>query len=65
LTSSKFNQTKIIIFDDQRPSIVIWARAVLRDPDAAKYISGIGLHWHGGLHRLKSFRGSNSSGFME
>ncbi|CAG7835904.1 unnamed protein product [Allacma fusca] len=50
LASSKFNQTKIIILDDQRPLIVIWARAVLRDPDAAKYISGIGLHWYGDIY---------------
>merc|ERR1712136_259840 len=32
--------------DDQRAYLTDWVKVVLNDTDAAKYISGIGLHWY-------------------
>ena len=36
---------KLMMLDDQRAYLPDWVKTVLSDPDAAKYISGIGLHW--------------------
>jgi glucosylceramidase len=46
ITASQNKDTKIIILDDQRAFIVSWANTVLSDPEAAKYVSGIGVHWY-------------------
>ena len=37
---------KIIMLDDQRIFLKSWAETILRDPAAAKYVSGIGVHWY-------------------
>eukprot|EP00949_MAST-11_sp_MAST-11-sp1_P003135 g3135.t1 len=37
---------KLMMLDDQRIHLPDWADTVLGDPDAAKYVSGIGLHWY-------------------
>ena len=36
---------KLMMLDDQRAYLPDWVKTILSDPDAAKYISGIGLHW--------------------
>ena len=35
---------KLMILDDQRLFLPTWVEKVLNDPDAAKYVSGIGIH---------------------
>ena len=37
---------KVMILDDQRVFLPTWVENVLSDPDAAKYVSGIGVHWY-------------------
>jgi len=37
---------KIIVWDHNRDLIVQRAQAILSDPDAAKYVWGIGFHWY-------------------
>uniref|UniRef100_A0A915Q653 Glucosylceramidase n=1 Tax=Setaria digitata TaxID=48799 RepID=A0A915Q653_9BILA len=36
----------LIIMDDQRSQLPIWADVVLKDKEAAQYVSGIGVHWY-------------------
>jgi glucosylceramidase len=38
--------TKIIVWDHNRDLIVHRARTILDDPDAARYVWGIGFHWY-------------------
>ncbi len=40
------NTTDLMIFDDQRTQILHWAEIILKDKDAAKYISGTAFHWY-------------------
>ncbi|KAK7115931.1 lysosomal acid glucosylceramidase-like [Littorina saxatilis] len=42
-----FQNVKIMIMDDQRNSLPHWPSVVLKDPEAAKYVSGIAVHWYG------------------
>ncbi|CAG7833437.1 unnamed protein product [Allacma fusca] len=49
IETSDHKDTKIIIVDDQRAFIVSWSNTILNDPDAAKYVSGIGVHWYADL----------------
>jgi len=35
-----------MIFDDQRTQILRWAETILKDKDAAKYVSGTAFHWY-------------------
>ena len=37
---------KIMMLDDQRLFLPQWADVILSDKDAAKYVSGIGVHWY-------------------
>jgi glucosylceramidase len=46
IKGSKFNSTKILMMDDQRFSVVVWSQIILGDPESAKYVDGIGLHWY-------------------
>ncbi|KAK6112401.1 O-Glycosyl hydrolase 30 family protein [Brugia pahangi] len=36
----------LMIMDDQRTQLPIWADVVLKDMEAAQYISGIAVHWY-------------------
>ncbi|CAD6193573.1 unnamed protein product [Caenorhabditis auriculariae] len=36
----------VIINDDNRNNLPDWANQILSDPDAAKYVLGIGVHWY-------------------
>ena len=40
------NTTDLMIFDDQRSKIHLWAETILKDKDAAKYVSGTAFHWY-------------------
>ena len=37
---------ELMILDDQRVHLPDWADTVLGDPEAAKYVQGIGVHWY-------------------
>ena len=46
LVQSGFKDVKLMILDDQRVFLPFWAETVLHDSDAAKYVSGIAVHWY-------------------
>ncbi|KAG1703668.1 Glucosylceramidase [Nymphon striatum] len=46
LNASKLSQVKLMILDDQRLFIPYWAKVILSDAEAKKYISGIAVHWY-------------------
>uniref|UniRef100_A0A493TLS6 Glucosylceramidase n=1 Tax=Anas platyrhynchos platyrhynchos TaxID=8840 RepID=A0A493TLS6_ANAPP len=46
LANSSHRHVQLIILDDQRVMLPYWAQVVLKDPVAASYISGIGIHWY-------------------
>ncbi|KAM6112534.1 uncharacterized protein FYN12_012865 [Phoenicopterus ruber ruber] len=46
LANSSHRHVQLIILDDQRVMLPYWAQVVLKDPVAASYISGIGVHWY-------------------
>ena len=50
LKSNKYLDKKLVIWDHNRDVMVERSRAVLSDPDAAKYVWGTGFHWYNGDH---------------
>ncbi|XP_048338936.1 lysosomal acid glucosylceramidase-like [Sphaerodactylus townsendi] len=46
LANSSYKGIELIILDDQRIMLPYWAKVVLKDPAAAQYINGIGIHWY-------------------
>jgi glucosylceramidase len=50
LRQAGLNDKKIIIWDHNRSMLYQRAQAVLDDPDAAKYVWGVGFHWYVGDH---------------
>ncbi|CAG5135396.1 unnamed protein product, partial [Candidula unifasciata] len=46
LNESGFGNIKLMILDDQRLIVTLWAKSVLSDPEASKYVSGIAIHWY-------------------
>ncbi|KAK8788544.1 hypothetical protein V5799_021680 [Amblyomma americanum] len=36
----------LMIMDDQRLFLPLWAKVVLSDADAAKYVAGVAVHWY-------------------
>ncbi|KAL7875277.1 hypothetical protein SRHO_G00062470 [Serrasalmus rhombeus] len=46
LHSSRYATTRLMILDDQRLLLPYWAKVVLSDIHAARYVHGIGLHWY-------------------
>ncbi|KAM3728552.1 putative glucosylceramidase [Dirofilaria immitis] len=47
LRKSKIGQNiSLMIMDDQRSQLPIWADVVLKDKAAAQYVSGIAVHWY-------------------
>lgn len=46
LTQEGYKDVKIMMLDDQRLFVGHWTKTILSDPDAAKYVSGIALHWY-------------------
>ena len=43
----------ILGFDHNKDHVVEWATGLYSDPDAAKYLAGVGVHWYGGLNTDK------------
>lgn len=41
---------KIMGFDHNKDHVVTWAKVLYGNPEAAKYIDGVGVHWYGGLN---------------
>jgi glucosylceramidase len=50
LHSMGLSQVKLMIWDHNRGIMYQWAKAVYSDPEAAKYIWGMGYHWYSGDH---------------
>eukprot|EP00794_Sanderia_malayensis_P010154 gene10154-11191_t len=46
LAANGYKDIKLMMLDDQRLFLKVWADTILGDPDAKKYVSGIGLHWY-------------------
>ena len=41
---------KIIGFDHNKDHVLMWAKELYADKEAAKYFAGVGVHWYGGLN---------------
>jgi len=46
LVGAGYGNIKLMILDDQRMFLPNYPATVLNDPGAAKYVSGIGVHWY-------------------
>ncbi|KFU83958.1 Glucosylceramidase, partial [Chaetura pelagica] len=46
LANSSHHNVQLIILDDNRLHLPHWAKVVLEDVKAARYIHGIGIHWY-------------------
>ncbi|KAL4236076.1 hypothetical protein ACF0H5_004462 [Mactra antiquata] len=46
LEANGFGNVKVMIFDDQRELLPYWTNVVLSDTEAAKYVSGVAVHWY-------------------
>ena len=46
LEQAGFQNISLMILDDQRVFLPLWAETVLHNPVAAKYVSGIAVHWY-------------------
>ncbi|KFZ64705.1 Glucosylceramidase, partial [Podiceps cristatus] len=40
------HRTRLIILDDQRIHLPHWAKVVLSNATAARYVAGVGVHWY-------------------
>uniref|UniRef100_A0A2K6MVK0 Glucosylceramidase n=1 Tax=Rhinopithecus bieti TaxID=61621 RepID=A0A2K6MVK0_RHIBE len=63
LANSTHHNVRLLMLDDQRLLLPHWAKVVRTDPEAAKYVHGIAVHWYldflapakatlGEIHRL-------------
>ncbi|XP_068024984.1 lysosomal acid glucosylceramidase [Melanerpes formicivorus] len=46
LANSSHPHVQLIILDDNRLHLPHWAKVVLEDEEAARYVHGIGIHWY-------------------
>uniref|UniRef100_A0A663ELV3 Glucosylceramidase n=1 Tax=Aquila chrysaetos chrysaetos TaxID=223781 RepID=A0A663ELV3_AQUCH len=46
LANSSHHHIQLIILDDNRLHLPHWAKVVLEDEEAARYVHGIGIHWY-------------------
>ncbi|XP_053866678.1 lysosomal acid glucosylceramidase-like [Malaclemys terrapin pileata] len=46
LANSSHKGIRLIMLDDNRVLLPHWAKVVLGDPNAARYVHGIGVHWY-------------------
>ena len=46
LAQAGYSDVKLMIFDDNRLTLPSFTDKVLSDKDAAKYVSGVGVHWY-------------------
>ncbi len=50
LEAAGYDHVRIVLWDHNRDLMVERARAVLSDPEAARYVWGTGFHWYGEDH---------------
>jgi len=50
LAGENLDKVKIMIWDHNKDIIIERVTGVLSDPNAAKYVWGVGFHWYGGEH---------------
>ncbi|TYZ62083.1 hypothetical protein PybrP1_005671, partial [[Pythium] brassicae (nom. inval.)] len=43
---------KIMVFDQNRDSLLHWTETILSHPGASKYVDGVSFHWYGALQHL-------------
>ncbi|XP_006895862.1 PREDICTED: glucosylceramidase isoform X2 [Elephantulus edwardii] len=46
LANSSHSDVRLLMLDDQRLLLPHWAQVVLENPEAAKYVHGIAVHWY-------------------
>ncbi|CAH1798081.1 unnamed protein product [Owenia fusiformis] len=46
LWDNGYKNVKLMILDDMRLMLPGWAETILQFPEAAKYVSGVGVHWY-------------------
>ncbi|XP_072018680.1 lysosomal acid glucosylceramidase-like [Amphiura filiformis] len=46
LKANGYSNVSLMILDDQRFMLPEWVNPILNDPEAASYVSGIGVHWY-------------------
>uniref|UniRef100_A0A2K6PM67 Glucosylceramidase n=1 Tax=Rhinopithecus roxellana TaxID=61622 RepID=A0A2K6PM67_RHIRO len=46
LANSTHHNVRLLMLDDQRLLLPHWAKVVRTDPEAAKYVHGIAVHWY-------------------
>ncbi|NXG69995.1 GLCM Glucosylceramidase, partial [Baryphthengus martii] len=46
LANSSHHHVQLIILDDNRLHLPHWAKVVLEDEEAARYVHGVGIHWY-------------------
>ena len=46
LEAAGYQAIKLMAIDDQRPFVREWARTIMRNEKAAKYVSGWAVHWY-------------------
>jgi glucosylceramidase len=43
---------KLMVHDDQRTHLPDYVETIMSDPDARKYVDGIGMHWYGSVNDI-------------
>lgn len=46
ILSTYHPELKVMIWDHNRDHVFEWAKTIFGDPDASKYVHGIGFHWY-------------------
>ncbi|KAH9514497.1 hypothetical protein Btru_025447 [Bulinus truncatus] len=46
LQNSSYKNIKLMMLDDIKLFVITWVKTILSDPEASKYISGVGVHWY-------------------
>lgn len=52
LHASAYPDTRILIYDQNRDGVEKWTDAILGDPDTAKYVYGVAVHWYASTFRV-------------
>ena len=46
LEAAGLGHVKLMVLDDSRLLLPLWAEVVLHDPEAAKFVAGVAVHWY-------------------
>lgn len=52
LAASAHEDTKLLIYDQNRDHLEEWADAILGDPDAAQHVYGTAVHWYSSTYKV-------------